>query len=228
MRLRGFFIDAGDVSEAVCRRNCWQRAKLYACFCLNRLLRFHGGGLLFFFLHGMLEVFDSFANTFGYFGNFLTPEEKNGNRENHYQFARTQVKRTSSLKAVRDLHYGYLASIVHGQLLPPMLEVSDAFADTFGYLGNFLTPEEKSGNRKNHYQFGRAQVKWASSLKAVRDLHHGFVAENYVALHLLKRGRRTQATDQDKRGTRDQCWTTAVPSESQMVHPFIKWYCYIQ
>ena len=60
----------------------------------------------------MLEVFDSFADAFGYLGNFLTPEEKNGNRENHYQFARTQVKRTSSLKAVRDLHYGYLATIV--------------------------------------------------------------------------------------------------------------------
>jgi hypothetical protein len=106
---------------------------------LNRLLRFHCGGLLFFFLHGMLEVFNSFADTFGYLGNFLTPEEKNGNRENHYQFARTQVKRTSSLKAVRDLHYGYLATIVHGHLLPPMLEVS----------------KEKNCNRDIIDQFGR-------------------------------------------------------------------------
>ena len=57
---------------------------------LNRLLRFHGGGLLLFFLHGMLEIFDSFADAFSYLRDFLAPEEESSEDEKKadvYSFA---------------------------------------------------------------------------------------------------------------------------------------------
>ena len=74
---------------------------------LRRFLGLSGGGGRFFlFLHGVLEVLDSFADTLGYFRNLLAAKKQHGDSEDYHQFGSGKATYTGRLYGLSKIQKG--------------------------------------------------------------------------------------------------------------------------